>query len=424
MKKINSFLFSFFLLAFQLSAQTPISGVIQKDSVLDLAHSPYLVTDNVVVLQGVTLTMKPGVTLLFNKGLKLGIRGKLLAIGNKSDSIVFSSALQQPAAGDWSGIDIQNTLGGSAFLSYIKVLYSELGAGLTCCGNVDYKITHSRFSFNSAALTGYSGSLIAIDSCEFSFNNVASTGADKIFSNSNFNHNQIGISEERTRAINCTFTHHSKYALATTDFVCGSLFENNNVGIAGYYSAFYTNCKFVNNDTAVVINSVSSILPTGNSFENNKKFNVVLYTSQDYDLSQNNCWGTTNSDSIAKKIYDVFDNVNLGRVRFNGKIQDCQTKLYSCTNNIDSMLTATLDIQEAGGSFFPNPTSGKITFQTGTVPVEEVKIFNSLGVSIYESKEVVGNAAIDIDLSRNPKGIYLVQLLAQGMVYRQTIVVE
>jgi hypothetical protein len=75
------------------SAQSGInvSGLINSNSVWTKTGSPYNLTGNVAVNQGVTLTIQPGVTVNFN-GYYLRINGTLTAIGSSAEKITLNSA--------------------------------------------------------------------------------------------------------------------------------------------------------------------------------------------------------------------------------------------------------------------------------------------------------------------------------------------
>lgn len=53
-----------FVLAFNLQAQTVVSGGIYQNTTWTLANSPYQVNGSIVVFPGNTLTVEPGVTIL------------------------------------------------------------------------------------------------------------------------------------------------------------------------------------------------------------------------------------------------------------------------------------------------------------------------------------------------------------------------
>jgi PKD repeat protein len=95
--------------ASSVSAATNIGGSITSDTTWTEANSPYIVTSNVLVSQGVKLTIEPGVTARFNDGLSLRIDGTLIARGNSSNIIIFTSNNSPPGAGDWGNIFFTGT---------------------------------------------------------------------------------------------------------------------------------------------------------------------------------------------------------------------------------------------------------------------------------------------------------------------------
>jgi len=76
------------------------------------------VTGNVVVSSGVTLTIEPGVTVKFDSGKALQIRGELVAQGTSVSPITFISSASSPAAGDWVHLSFLSSAT-SAFLDGI-----------------------------------------------------------------------------------------------------------------------------------------------------------------------------------------------------------------------------------------------------------------------------------------------------------------
>ena len=106
MKKII-FLFSLVLFAgLTLNAQTPIGGVISSNTTLSLSASPYVVTSNILVTNGTTLTIDPGVEVRFLDSLYMQIEGTIRAIGTAQNPILFQ--LDPTGNFAWGGIRIMN----------------------------------------------------------------------------------------------------------------------------------------------------------------------------------------------------------------------------------------------------------------------------------------------------------------------------
>ena len=162
----------FFTLLPDANADTNISGIISSNTTWTLANSPYITKGSVLVNKGVTLTIEPGVTVKFNKGHSLQIDGTLIARGNSSNKITFTSAQAAPAPGDWgyilfsdSSIDATydetgNYISG-AILEYAVVEYAG-GSSVSDNGAVRMNNAHPFINYgtmrnNGASSNGSSG---------------------------------------------------------------------------------------------------------------------------------------------------------------------------------------------------------------------------------------------------------------------------
>ena len=78
-----------------------ISGTLALDTTLTAAGGPYVVTGNVTVPPGVTLTIDPGTSIYFASGTRMTVNGRLIAAGTADAGIWFSRA---PGTSDtWPG---------------------------------------------------------------------------------------------------------------------------------------------------------------------------------------------------------------------------------------------------------------------------------------------------------------------------------
>lgn len=141
-------------------ADTPIAGT--APSSLPLSGSPYLITANLTVAAGSTLSIEAGTVLKFQDRTALLVSGSLSAAGTASAPIVFTSA-SSSTPGVWCGIGVQQ--GGSANLQHIAVRFAGLPGGFSIPGQLPH----------AAALFAYHGSLSVSDS------ELSASGGDGVY---------------------------------------------------------------------------------------------------------------------------------------------------------------------------------------------------------------------------------------------------
>ena len=95
---------------------TNVSGIISTNTTWTTAGSPYVLTSDLTVASGVTLTIQAGVTVVGNSwDDDLIVLGSLVAAGTNGQHITMDA--QSGAPGDWGGIDIQSA--GKVNLNYV-----------------------------------------------------------------------------------------------------------------------------------------------------------------------------------------------------------------------------------------------------------------------------------------------------------------
>ncbi len=70
---------------------TEVSGLISSNTNWTISGSPYIVTGNILITVGATLTIEPGVRVQLNVSKTIQVNGALVARGTEADSIVFTS---------------------------------------------------------------------------------------------------------------------------------------------------------------------------------------------------------------------------------------------------------------------------------------------------------------------------------------------
>jgi len=183
------------------SAATYVSGPITSDTTWALANSPYIVVGSVLVNNGVTLTVEPGVTVKFDSDLALRIDGLLIAQGTGDNMITFTSNQTTPAAEDWGYILFSDSSADATYdgdgnyisgciLEYCTV---EYGGGTT--GNGIIRIDSSSPFINRCHIRNNAKSGIEVygGSPKISFNTIENNGNGVLlrYSNSMLNNNTI-----------------------------------------------------------------------------------------------------------------------------------------------------------------------------------------------------------------------------------------
>jgi len=109
----------------------------------DILGSPYIIKSDIYVEKGSSLTIQPGVEVLFEDG-RMQVRGRLTAVGTPNDSITFSRSHPSKS---WKGIffDSADTL---SRLEYCTVEHSVDG-GLRCVNGSHITIKHCKIRTNT-----------------------------------------------------------------------------------------------------------------------------------------------------------------------------------------------------------------------------------------------------------------------------------
>ncbi len=168
MLKICSYGFFFLIMAiisigtFSTDISGPISGTLTS------VGNPYIVTGDLTVPAGDSLTIEEGVEMRFNAGLKLTANGELHVYGTGESPVTFTSNEATPAENDWEGIDVRmvNAEFHNAVFNYAReAIYDQYGSStvavIDCVFNYDmigvdyYSEYNPSYSITIAGCTFY-----------------------------------------------------------------------------------------------------------------------------------------------------------------------------------------------------------------------------------------------------------------------------
>lgn len=452
MKKQIINLFFLILVSIASFGQTNVSGLISSDTKWTKTGSPYIVTGNMAVDQGITLTIDPGVRVKFNGLYYIYIDGSLKATGLITDSIYFTSNNLTPSIGNWVGIKFRSTSINS-LIDYCHIDFAQTAISIDGASPI---ISHSLIKKNSTGIniswnTGYpkilnniitynstsgimGGSYVGTDVIgnEISHNDSGiSTGAWSFKVNNNnicYNNQGINFSLGGGGSINemsgNTIHHNTNYGLYLFGYPLSiytplryNQITYNGVGIyCKDFQGTISNNDIAQNGTGILNaqgSYASSLSVIQNSIYNNS-INFKQLRSTNISAT-NNWWGTTDSPTIASLIYDYYDDFNLGKV------------LYSpilTTSATTSLLTGNYEIKLADNnsniSVFPNPTKGVFRIKN-CLDLKSISVYNLQGDVIFSTASYKVNPFIEIDLSDYSSGIYFVKICDENNTYMKKI---
>ncbi len=284
---------------------------------------PYRMTSSNSILANNTMTLDPGVALLFDNGARLSVYGALVANGTSSQHITFDSSSEEPSAGSWKNIYVLNSTSGCSF-DYCdfanggssNALLELRGVGVSTVSNC----TFTGSSNSGIMVNDYytSASSVTISNCEIQ--NAASSG--------------IIIQHTGTQFINNCYIHDCQNGLYSTHGT--SHFTHGNVvtGNSEYGIRLVDNAGLLFGGDADHWNDIY-----GNGIYNFYNGNIDVDAPFVY-------WGTTDASAIEASIFHEPDNASLGLITFWPYMDQSHEHQYN--QSLDTPLN--VNIVTSGGS--------------------------------------------------------------------------
>ena len=401
------------------SSATSVGGLISTDTTWSSGDSPIIVTSNLLVQQGVTLTIAPGVAVKFNSGLALQINGELIVKGTGDASIVFTSNAASPAPGDWgftlfTDSSVDATLDGSgdylsgSVLEYCTIEFAGSGA--------DYalRLDRSGLLINRCTIKDNAGGGIRVDDGDVKIVDSFITGSHPIGQHHTASQGG-GILISRGIA-----TLSGNIIMANTALVGSGIYirRSDTVTLSGNTIVGNTASVrgggiYIDGDSATLSgNTVASNTASGDgggiyisrgsatlsgntingnaspssivhwegspssAFTNNnlskndaqyQVYNALPNTAPDADM-ENNWWGTTATGDIAVGVYGLFDDISRGLVDYTPFLAEPNTGA-PVSPPMGLVATGDPNTMSIALSWAPNPESDiagyKVYYKTG-----------------------------------------------------------
>ncbi|TWX62243.1 right-handed parallel beta-helix repeat-containing protein [Colwellia hornerae] len=301
-----------------LYAATVIKGsTLLANTVWTEENSPYLVTGDVTVSANTTLTIMPGVKVLFLANTddtvggqapydsELIIKGSLNVAGSESKGVTLTSSNREPATGDWGGIRIEQ---GSASFSYSTIEYSAYGIDIYNSNSKSITVTNSIIRNNGYGIKDESSynAQITLTSNIFQDNNSYAVYGSSSYANWSLNENILDkngqsiyisqaydVSLVNNKVSNNSGSVNIYHVRSNFIFTGNVVTDNSGHGLefqSGYSSGDSMTDSIIiedniidNNDSyGIYFNSIGNANPAinRNKVRNNSGYGIYIYTSE------------------------------------------------------------------------------------------------------------------------------------------------
>ncbi|MHB1349075.1 MAG: right-handed parallel beta-helix repeat-containing protein [Desulfobulbaceae bacterium] len=267
-----------------------------------------VISGDIYVPPGVTLTIAPGTVVKFKKideksdqnlfdidspyypEAELIIRGRLIARGTPDKQIVFTSAEMRPNPADWGAINFLGSEGNVVEYAKIYCAYN----GIHAHGS-EVRVTNSEFARNGVAIS-FKKEEEAPDAPWFG------RPSDLTITSSVFSKNKGAIGCRNSRA----------------EILHNEIRENKFFGIWPKEDcpAVIRFNEITENDRGIYLYQVQGMILEQNNIYNNRGYDIAIAEAQDFPVNAANNWlGTTDPAKIAEKLFDKNDDPEVAEIQ-------------------------------------------------------------------------------------------------------------
>ncbi|NGZ90221.1 tandem-95 repeat protein [Psychroflexus maritimus] len=415
-----------FTLTSVMNAQTNVSGIINTNTTWTQANSPYIVTGNILVQTGSTLTIDPGVVVKVNLGLYIRIDGKINCVGTTNNFIIFESNTLNPQNGNWTGINIrptggglinseQNYISGSQF-KYTKIKHANNGLYIY---NTGIYVDNCEFIDNNNGIELRNTNGVVINSSTFFDNNSGIYSEYETFLPNDVSNNIINtyiknnVFNENGNGIDLNLNQRSFENL----IIYKNRFTNNDIGIdfsgGGYgckiISTDIDNNIFNNNSIGLQVGQIYGYGGNSGEPQGASPFKVVKNTFVNNPIYWNYGGGVSGVTSKIKNniIYNPSSGVNSSNldngIYFTGGTQKNDT----ISNNLIYSLRESISLQDSytdpsNKIFLNNTIIGNPKYSDQMISIfGEGHVFNHNNLKVFSNKFTFKNNSSSIINAEN-----------------------
>jgi len=350
----------------QAQSGTNVSYILSQDTTWTTSGSPYTLTGNTLVYQGVTLTIHPGVTVNLGS-YYIEVNGTLSAVGSQANKITFNGGqitfTASSSGGRFENVNLETDISTATPLNIdsCNITGQITGPNLTVTncvinGQIQAQIISNEDALQSESSVISDNVVTGQINIGYFYFDAISGDTSTVFNNS-VNGSITVISSEGTPqiynntvsggGIQCTgygsilnnyvYGCQEGISLYTVrvfggEFPCYATVENNlvvdnshgidieltSVFVAGTICPTISSNTIFGNSVGIYLsesNYNSTPIIENNNIQNNSDYNFYLQAPNNVNASYD-WWGTTSQQAINRTIYDFKEDFNLGTVNF------------------------------------------------------------------------------------------------------------